>query len=278
MINILIFANCHGTLYKNALVKAEVFNRCNIEHVLSYENIRNFNGLKEKFSRCDVLVIQPIQSYEEFKIENLKLILKPSCHIIRVPFIRFNGFWPPNDIRELDRINKDAVMFFPRIYKEYEVSPYLHGISLDESLILSTFDDAVNRLVELEKTGDVEFVDFFKKNYKDIPLFRDPYHPTMPFSEYIALQINRMVEEYLFSTGRDLPQDTSNITWNKEYGHFKPITNRFAQVLGLKYDLNSYFMYSRYDFLTGVLRCEKGTHSINDLNDLRNYFDKEYIR
>ncbi|WNZ27434.1 hypothetical protein HJG54_31630 [Leptolyngbya sp. NK1-12] len=276
MRNILIFANCHGAIYKNALVKAGVDHQFNIEHILSYENIENYNELKGKFSQCDALIIQPIQSYEEFKLENLKSILKSDCCIIRVPFVRFNGFWPPNDVRELERINSAAVMFFPKIYEERQVDPYLCGADLDEDIIRSTFNDAMYRFSELEKLGDVKFIDFFKERYRDIPFFRDPYHPTTPFYEYLALQITEMIKEY-FSLSKAACQSTSNLVWNKEFGHFKPITDRFAQVLGLRYDLNSYFVYSRHDFLTGVLRYEnQGMNTIDNLSELKNYFDTVY--
>jgi hypothetical protein len=278
MRNILIFANCHGAVYRNALVKAGIDHKFNIEHILSYENIGNYGELKKVFSQCDVLIIQPIQSYDEFKIENLKTILKPNCYIIRVPFVRFYGFWPPDDVRELERTNRAAVMFFPKIYKEDQIAPYLHGNGLDENVVLSTFNDAMHRFIELESLGDVKFIDFFKENYKDVPFFRDPYHPTMPFHEYIASQVTGLVEEYL-SLPKSFSQNAPNLTWNKEYGHFKPITDYFAKILGLKYDLNSYFTYSRYDFLAGILRhenCSKNT--ISNLNDLRTYFEQEYKR
>jgi hypothetical protein len=60
-------------------------------------------------------------------------------------------------------------------------------------------------------------------------------------------------------------------TTKAEFGHYKPIKNIFAKVLGLTYDLDSYYIYNRYDYLTKILDYEEnGEVFINDLNQLKN--------
>lgn len=282
--NILIVANCHGKWYENALRSTGLFDQHNIESMLNYKFLKNFNLVKNKLSRCDVLVIQPIYKYEEFKIENIKSFLKPECHVIRTPFVRFHGFWHPNDIRTFNYIGKAAVAFFPKVYFEKEVSPYLDGLNLDKDAILYNFDECLKNLKKTEKDGDIKFCEFFKDNYQNVPLFKDKYHMTAPFFRYITKQINKMVEQAVYPLNKETNQTVPGKTIignniKKEYGHFKPITNRYAEVLGLKYNLDSFFLYSRFDYLTGIIRIEnEGKRYFNSLSELKTYFDEEYVR
>lgn len=273
-IKVFIFANCHGVLYKQALQQADTTGRLEIEHTISYENITKFNLLKNKFSDCDLLIIQPVQNYDDFKIENLKKILKPDCTIIRVPFIRFEGFWDPEDIRSLKRLSQAAVMFFPKIAHKKEVSHYLTGMELDELEIKKKFQSALTDLKNLESQGDIQFFDFFMENYKKFPLFRDSYHPTRAFYEFISSQIVDLVkarEQSLTPRHFAMPKK-----YNKEYGHFKPIRDKVASILALEYDLDSYYQYSRADYLTSIITYEnEGSATISDLQVLQTILDKK---
>lgn len=270
---ILIFANCHGSLYKDALNQADKDGRLDVEHVISYENINKYDEVKSKFSQCDILIIQPVANYNEFKLDSLKKILKPNCVVIRVPFVRFDGFWDVKDVRVLKKFTQPAVMFFPNIRHLNEVGDYLRGSNCSELDIKRRFDSAIAEFKSLEKQGDVKFIDFFMKNYKSLPLFRDSYHPTKIFYEFLSHQIvnlTKLHENSLFLYNFEI-----KINNNKEYGHFKPITNKVASVLGLQYDLNSYFVYTRYDYLTSILRYENDpdVNVVADLTKLKNVLD-----
>lgn len=264
--NILIFANCHGALYKKAL-EEQLIGEHKIDYVLSYENLSNFPILKSKFEIADVLVIQPVTNYENFKIENLKKILKPDCLIVKVPFVRFDGFWPKNEDKELSKFHKAAVMFFPEISKENEIVNYLTEKETRSDEILDHFADSLNRLEELEATGDVKFMNFFRENYQKIPLFRDSYHPTKPFYQHLAKNIVEII-----GAEKNIPYNEVlvDVTVGKEVGHYKPIKNIFADVLELKYDLSSYFVVHRHKYLQTIVAYENSSEleHINDLNQL----------
>ena len=47
-----------------------------IEHVLSYKNLSNFEKVKHKFAKCDILIMQPVQNYTQWKMENILPLLK----------------------------------------------------------------------------------------------------------------------------------------------------------------------------------------------------------
>lgn len=273
-IKVLIFANCHGAIYLQNLKAADPESTMEFEHIISYENLSNFEQHKSKFEKCDILIIQPIQNYDEFKIERLRPILKPSCEIILVPFFRFNGFWDLNNERDLTRFSKAAVMFFPNIQDNSQVDAYLKGRGMNPKDIESNFERSIAELRIQESLGDVEIVDFFLKNYKSIPLFRDPYHPTGMIYQHLSYQIILRVLKQNPAI-RVKPFHIQE-GWIKEYGHFKPISNLVASTLGLKYDLDSYFVYRRADYLNRITAYENNPSSlkINNLNELKVIFSE----
>jgi hypothetical protein len=267
-IKIFIFANCHGTIYKNALMRADKQKSLDIEHVISYENMENFHNLKDKFSECDILIIQPVQNYPEFKMENLIPLFKKGCQVVRVPFIRFNGYWDKKDKRQLNKFTSAAVQFFPNLESENEVESYLEGQFNDKKDISETFSTGIAELRAIEKQGDVKFTDFILENHQTIPFFRDSYHPTKVIFDYVSYQIVELVKNnigLLQNTPFVLP-----LNIEKEYGHFKPIKSSVASVLGLKYGLNTYWKYPREIYLKAVIKYEnsKSGKVIKNLDDL----------
>jgi hypothetical protein len=179
-----------------------------------------------------------------------------------------------NDARPLKNIAEAAVSFFADLQDESDIPRYIAGADLSDRDICRHFDICVQRLKSMENEGDVKFVDFILKYYKTVPLFRDSYHPTMPLYQHLASQI---VEQILakfpaFSSGNHVATHTAT---EKEYGHFKPIRDRVAQTLGIEYGLDSYFLYSREDYLRGVLWLERNHPGrISDLSQLQRLLEQ----
>lgn len=264
---VLIFSNCHGATYKREIESSFSKDDIHVDYVVSYENLENYEVLKERFSNCDFLILQPIYNYPNFSIENIKTVVKKSCKILRIPFIRFDGFWPKTE-RKLKSFLDPAVQFFPSIDETSGINDYLYGDVFDEELIKSNFSNALDKLLSLENSGDIKFYNFFIENYQNVPLLRDSYHPTAAFFKHISRELVKILREDL-SLGSAEPSYTAN-QWGKEFGHFKPIQNGYAKVLGLKYDLDSYFTFSRYDYLFNILNHEViGGDIVRDLNDLQ---------
>lgn len=249
---IFIFANCQGQHFKGLLQKfAE---NVSVEYEVSYKNLNNIENIKDKFAEADVLLIQPVSQYNDFKIENLKRLLKPDCLVIRVPFIRFRGFWPDNESKSLTKFTEDSVMFFPTLNATDEVSEYLTGSFESKENIVKHFDQELAGLDTLEKQGDVKFVDYFKKYYQSIPLFNDPYHPSWPFVLYIAQQIFDILIKRKKISFKEY--DFKFDFYSEENVYFRPITDQVAKALGITFDLDNYYIESRYGYLSKVLDYE----------------------
>lgn len=267
--NIAIFANCHGVIYKN-MIKRGGFSG-GLDNVISYENLNNFGRLKDWFSSADVLVIQPVTNYEDFTIKNLRRYLKKDCLVISVPFYRFFGFWPRDEDKKLNKFSPAAVMFFPEISRKGDVARYLTEEETDSKKIHENFSISLNELKKIDESGDIGFYEDFLKLYKTVPFFRDPYHPTWVGYSLIGSRIIKIINQH-FGGGLINPPEL-DLGVHREYGHFKPIKNIYAKTLGLEFDLNSYFEFTRYDYLSKIISYEEGSfEKINDLNELRHLF------
>ncbi|WNC71300.1 GSCFA domain-containing protein [Thalassotalea psychrophila] len=271
--NIFIFANCHGQIYKNYINKYINKNiNYKLDYAISYESLKDYEKLLPTFKAADILIIQPVSNYKEFTLENLNNVIKKDCLVIRVPFVRFDGFWPKEKAKVLKKIEHAAVTDFPKVNTTKEIADYLTEQVTDSKLIFDIFNLALIKLAEIEKSGDIKFYDFFLKNYKMVPLFRDQLHPTTVFFEHFAAQIIGIISE---KRGLEFNAIDQRKPGNapKEYGHFRPIKNIFAKELGLQYDLNSYFIYNRFEYLSNILAFENDADEmqlVKNINDLKN--------
>jgi glycosyltransferase involved in cell wall biosynthesis len=250
--NVVIFANCHGKNYKYFIEK--YFAKLSIEHILSYKNLSNFESVKNKLKDADILIVQPVKTYEQFSIDNLRNCMPEGSLIIRVPFVRFNGFWQNLEKRKFNNISDNAVVFFPNLNTNDEAIDYISGKNTSGTEIHNSFNKSLNELTQLESEGDIEFVDFFNENYKKQPLFYDPYHPTWPFVTYLSHQILHKVADHLgLNLQIEAPKNSYSL---KGTSFFAPISDYTANCLELEFDLDAYHELERQSFINGVLRLE----------------------
>jgi hypothetical protein len=277
--NIFIFANCHGQIYKDFILK-NVLDRkqINVDYAISYESLDSYNELLPTFQKADILIIQPVSNYKEFKLTNLIKVLKPDCLIIKVPFVRFEGFWPKESAKKLTKFDHAAVTDFPQLNSNDEIITYLSEDKTDTKYVKNVFELGLEKLKNIENNGDIEFFDFFMEHYKTIPLFRDQLHPTAIFYQHFAKQIAKIIskkKEVGFSNTKDGVHN--NVA--KEYGHYRPIKDVFAKTLGLEYDLSTYFLYNRFEYLSKILHYENSANTkdfVADINMLKNLvFNKD---
>ena len=93
MLKIFIFTNCHGEYYKNILKKyTNISIYFEIKYIISYENLNNFKNIKENFENADIIIINPIENYIDFRLENIKKIMKKDCKLIVIPFITVDKY------------------------------------------------------------------------------------------------------------------------------------------------------------------------------------------
>ena len=264
---ILVFANCHGEKYINIFKRdTDIDKNFDIEFIVSYENLDNFDKIKRKFQETDILIINNIKNYENYKIENLKKILKKNVMIIIIPYIRFNGYWIPEKFRKLQNIDDNSVSFFPYIGKN-NIDEYLnHRFDVNEFKNYCIM--CLKKLKEIEDESDIKFFEFFLKNHLDYPMFRDNHHPTMNILEHVAKEILSLISKrYDIKYSKKTPELKKDIL---EYGHYKPIMNFVKEVLNIKYDLDKVFICSRKDFLWKIINYEENAKiKLKDLDDMR---------
>jgi len=263
MKNLVIFSNCHGEYYKNILEKnTNILNFFKIKYIISYENLNNYKNIKEDFENADIILINPIENYFNFKIENVKKIIKKDCKLIIIPFIRFKGFWLEDKFVKLKKFQSNTVRDFPNIDLN-SIDNYLENSNIDINIFKDHFNNSVNKLKEIENKCDIQFVDYFSSNYKKYPMFKDSYHQTINILQFIAYQIIEKINE-IHPLANKFKYSLQNII---ESGHFKPITNTVKQILNLEYDLDSYYRVSRKDYLTKILEYDNNENlNINDYN------------
>jgi hypothetical protein len=273
IMNIFIFANCHGQIYKKFILE-NVLDRkqVNVDYAISYESLDSYNELLPTFQEADILIIQPVSNYKEFMLTNLVKVLKPDCLIIKVPFVRFEGFWPKETAKKLTKFDHAAVTDFPKLNSNEEIITYLTEEKTDTKYIKAVFELGLSKLKDIEDSGDIEFFDFFLEHYQTVPLFRDQLHPTTIFYKHFAKQIVEIISKkknVKFSNSKDSVRENVE----KEYGHYRPIKDIFAKTLGLEYDLSGYFVYNRFEYLSNVLHYENSANTkdrVADINMLKN--------
>ena len=268
--NMVVFTNCHGEKYINIFKRdTNIHTIFNINYIVSYQQLNNFSNFKQDFKDADVLIINNIKQYNDYTINNLKKILKPSCLLIVIPFVRFEGYWMPEQYKQLRYVSGNTVSFFPNIEKN-NINDYLKN-NIDINLIKKHFNICLTKLKQIENESDIKFYDFFLENHRKYPFFRDNYHPTMNMLEYIASKIIEKI-----CTKLDIKYNKFNFKLHQEvfeWGHYKPIKNTIKDALNLEYDLDKVFICSREKYLSIVIDNEKKQQKIIDLDD----FYKKYF-
>ena len=212
-------------------------------------------------------IINPIENYKEYTIENIKKHTKPECLIIKIPYIRFDGFWLESEYITLKKFKSDTVKDFPNIRID-TLDDYLDNTPSDSKLVEEHFNNCIIKLKKIQENSDILFVDFIIENYKLYPLFKDSNHPTILLLNYISQQLvsilcdkYQLKNTFIFSIKRDI----------KLSGHFKPITNSMKKILGIEYDLDTYYKIPRKEYLLKILEYEN-----SDNNPINNY--EEFYR
>ena len=271
--NMVVFSNCHGEKYINIFKRdSNITSLFNIEYIVSYQQLNNFNQFKPVFCNTDILIINNIKKYEDYNIKNLKKILKPTAQLIVIPFIRFEGYWIPETCKKLQYIGGNSVSNFPDINYE-EIEDYITRQENDD-VINNHFKNSLHKLKQIESESDIKFYEFFIKNHTKIPFFRDNYHPTMNMLEFVAQEILKKIKHNFSNEFHYIINETNLLEEPKEYGHYKPIQEYVAKLLGLEYNLDTVFICDRRDYLRIILEIEDSKKMVKDLEDMKeNYFN-----
>ena len=183
MQKIVILMNCLGYEIENYFKNIpEIKNFYEVIMITSYLNLDNIN-IDKHIKECDILITNNIKNYPLMSYENLCKLIKPTSKIVKIEFIRFNGYFPlPHryhaNFLEVYDASTDTSDF--EYYKNFYVSK--------EEIILN-FEMALNKLKKLDEQSDIKFFDFFINNHKNVLLFRDNMHITHTYIKHIVKEL-----------------------------------------------------------------------------------------
>jgi hypothetical protein len=223
MINIIIWATCHGISLEKVLKK--IFG--NVINVKRYANFTYINTSLELpyFGDCDYFIYEyyepkPNMPYDlDFIIKNN---LKKDCKTISFPYLCFSGYWPYKTYNKFNdlTINKvhqyglwNSILSDDKIYnltkkiinsdkeiEETELFNYISDIN-DENYINkevceknleSTLSIIFNKETKCTVTG---IYDFIKSNYKKHKLFHHINHPDKMLLNFVINKILHQIDE-----------------------------------------------------------------------------------
>jgi hypothetical protein len=258
---LVLFGNCH---FDNLVKHINAFcpDVFEIHYLVSYQNLDKFENFKKQLLDADLLIMNPVQNYNDFSMKNIRLFYQKP--IIRFPFVRFYGYWNFEKTRPLSKFKSNTVANFPDIDFE-NVDDFLDT----DTITADFFEEQLQKLAEIEANSDILFYDFFIQYHQDFPMFRDPYHPTQNILKFLYNQvlINLKDRFGLTPTKLLIPKLDAEPC---EYGHYYPISNKTAQLLGLQYNLDKTFLWSRKHYLEKIISIEKdpNAESVTDLEEL----------
>lgn len=263
---IVVFSNCHGEKYIDIFKKnSNIHELFDIEYLVSYELLDNFSNVKETFESADILIMNNIKTYNNFTVSNLKSLMKPNSKLIVIPFVRFNGYWLPENYKKLKNFSANTVEQFPDI-KITEVKDYLNCCH-DSEKIIDNYNEALMKLKNIESESDIQFFDWFIDNHLKYPMFRDYKHPTSNLIEYVGNEIMKLIQVHCplvhISSKLILKNDLY------EYGHYKPINDSVKTILNIEYDIDKIFVCSRENYLYNILKHEETNILIQNLDDMK---------
>lgn len=270
---IVIFANCHAFYFEKDLYKyIPDLKEGSITHFVSYENLNNFKKIEPHFKSADLIIIQPVSNpnYSNFSVENVLNIKKKSADLIKVPYARFNGYFPA-EVRRPRKLQVGVVEYFPILPNQYSIDDFLQD-QIPEAKIINHFENCLLKLKEIEKKSDIAFVDFFLNYHKAYPMFKDCNHPTPNLMNEISRQVVTKSSEILSLKKENIQLQLNKKT--KQGGHYMPIQDRVKSVLGLTYDLDEIFITSRKKYMQSVISYEQSAETAitNDITFFTNNF------
>lgn len=267
-LDIFMFCNCHGSAYKRSLAAGiKQIEDSNINLQITFENLSNFKKMRPFFERADIIIMNPLSQYEQYSRSNIEKIAKTGAVIIEIPYVRFMGYWPEGKTRDLKYLTRSSVHDFPDICIK-DIPGYIRGDDISGVDIINTFHAGVQKLIDIEKTGDVKFVEYFLEHHKDWCMFKDINHPTDKLLDHVSWQVIDIIAEI---TGLE-KEPTSNIIEPVLYdhGHYKPYIDKVKSILGLQFDLDNIYMISREKYCRSIIQYEnkKNNQPVSDLTDM----------
>jgi hypothetical protein len=142
--NIILLMNCHGDEIMEYLNRIpEIYLTYNIKLITTYQNLNNENILEE-IKICDILITNNIKNYKLLNFDNIIKYTKPECNIIKIEWIRFNGFW-------LYEYDKNHVLFnYDESINNTNTFYEFINYNIESNIILDNFNKSLEKLISLQ--------------------------------------------------------------------------------------------------------------------------------
>lgn len=244
---IVFYLNCLGEMLSKMFETHFVTRFDEIYFVKNYINL-DHKELSDEHTRlletCDVFIYQPfnrIYDDTQYDITYIKTLLKKDVIILRVNYYRFHGFWYkatyiPYESFGNFLFNPKFGIYEPIKYLESQtkesVTNFINSIDIPRNELIEFYNNQLKKFKEIDDNSDVDMYSFFIQYHKTIPLFNDPYHPTL----FFIYEIFRQLVFKLYSV--QLPFDDSdfcNAIRSCEITHWvTPILPIMYSTFGLK--------------------------------------------
>lgn len=266
----IFFGNCHMNNYCSMLRNKSNFNNFfNSEYIVSYENIGCANIFYNAIKDCDLIIMNKITSYPKFSSDLIESLIPKNSKIIYVPYMRFDGFF---DVEcSLKNFKSNVLSSFPKkIMEGIDCNEYLHQSANDidvkiKETILNKFNDAVEKLDDIDNKSTIKIKKHFIENYKFVPTFMDCNHPTNYMFYYVYSQLVEIIEKHFnIDLGNTHFYNPKNYCPGKWFGHFSVIPDHIKEILDLQFNLDAYFIVSRDVYLRKIYDYEMNDNPIID--------------
>lgn len=269
MKNIIIYSNCHGKnisqMFKTHPKTKNIFN---VYTLLNYTNLTK-QCISDKDLKllkiCDIFIYQTLNKtydYSEYNISNILYLLKFNCKIIKINYYRFRGFWYDSNFNPYESYKYFKFPYFVNYestrryenqglhnsfknninYNIIDIKKKIDNIKINESDFINNFNNEINKLDLLDLKSDVKIKNYFLKNYKDLHLFHDHFHPT----NILFYEIFRQVLQILNITIIYNDHDFINSLHEFELTNSSiPILPCIKKILNLNYN-DKFYLYSGY--------------------------------
>ena len=191
--SLIILMNCAGLEIMRYLNNSKIFaDKYDIEFFSSYELVSP-DG-RQKFSdacgKADVVLTQNIKKVEGLTYDEVVRMAKRSCHIIKIEYWRFNGFWPiylPHSWPGFWFLPSEAD--FPRsgTFESYMAT------GIDRQSIKDHFESECERLHGIDLMSDIKIYPLFERSYINNRTFSDYNHPCSFFFHHVSNIILNML-------------------------------------------------------------------------------------
>lgn len=265
MKTILILMNCHGEEIHNYLNNIpEIFENFKIKFISTYSNLNNSSILSE-ISNCNILITNNVKNYELLNFSNIIKYVKPICIVIKIEWIRFNGFWPLTFTSHI-LFNYDESTISSNNYEDYL------NYQIDKNLIINNFNESLKKLKILDNDSDIKFYDFFLENYKYQQLFRDHNHLSHFFFKHVMKQIIVKIDKNINLECID------KINFPYTYGHkfrYKQILNIVKQTLEIKFDDDKLDFFNKTTTNEKFFYFLKEAHKYNTIEEIEKIYNEK---